>query len=139
MMAFGGGHHQNEFSVVQVLRSMGVSHTAHERFHDINRFLCTRESISNAIPQLCFTDSDVCWETERFHHSQSTRDNTFNMSDRRGTGIKLQGHSWVTSHSGISIVWPTPITKTINETELQPILCVAYIYYTVCFKKMDER
>lgn len=52
--------------------------------------------------------------------------NTFNKSDRRGTGIKLQGHSWVTSHSGISIVWPTPITKTINETELQPILCVAY-------------
>jgi len=69
------------------------------------------------------------------------RDNTFNKSDCRGTGIKLQGHSWVTSHSGISIAWPTPITKTINKTELQYILCVAYIHYsvyTVCFKKMDE-
>lgn len=92
------------------------SFTAHERFHDINRFLCTSESISNATPQLCCTDSDVCWETERLHHRQCTRDNTFNKTDRRGTGIKLQGHSWVTSHSGIPI-WPALITKTINETE----------------------
>lgn len=98
--------------------------TAHERFHDINRFLCTSESISNATPQLCCTDSDACWEKERLHHRQCTLDNTFNKFDRRGTGIKLQGHSWVTSHSGISIVWPAMITKIINETELPPMLYV---------------